>query len=197
MLLRRRAPGIQTRPADTTKGFAHLDPGAVAVLRCLTANQVDFVLVGRVAEAVRGRADARGPVAVVTAPYGRNFARLERALAAAHARQRFDTAPEGDPETLPVNLTAEKLARGHRWTLRLDGGYDLDLEPLPAAGRGADEHAPGYQELLYESTRFELAEDVTVEVASPEDIEHYAHLARTGQPPHMRVSRAVPVGHAH
>ena len=93
MLLKRRAPGIETRPADATEGFAHLDPGAVAVIRCLTANAVDFILVGPVAEAVRGRAEARGgPVGVVVAPYGRNFARLERALAAAHARQRFDDA---------------------------------------------------------------------------------------------------------
>ena len=49
--------------------------------------------------------------------------------------------------------------------------------------------APAYQELMYEATRFNLADDVAVEVAAPEDIELYDHLRRTGAMPQMKVSR--------
>jgi hypothetical protein len=190
MLLRRRAPGIEHRPATTRKGFEHLDAGWIAVLRWLNANQVDYVLVGAPAEAIRGHSQAKGPVAIVPAPYRRNFARLERALAAAHARQRAEHAGAGEPDTVPVKVTADKLGRGLRWLLRCDS-HDLDIETI-AGSQGADTgHGPGYQELLYEATRFELAEGVSVEVASPEDIEHYSHVARTGTAPKMRITRAA------
>ena len=82
---------------------------------------------------------------------------------------------------MPVKLTAEKLVRGQRWTLRC-GAHDLDIE-----GRAAG--SPSYQELLYEAARFELAGDLSVEVASPEDIEHYAHVRRTGLSPEIRITR--------
>ena len=56
-------------------------------------------------------------------------------------------------------------------------------------GRSAE--TPRYQELLYEASRFEVAAEVSVEVASPEDIEHYYHVRRTGVAPQMRVTRTV------
>lgn len=192
MLLRRRAPGIEHRPAHTTRdGYEHLDGGTVAVLRWLTANDVDFVLVGAVAEAIRGRKDARGPVAIVPAPYARNYERLERALWAGHARQRAPHAADGEPDTVPVKVTAEKLSRGHGWALRC-GTYDVDIEPLARHDdeEGEDPGA-GFQQLLYETTRVEIADGVSVEVASHEDIEHYAQLARTGRSPKLRISRAA------
>jgi hypothetical protein len=194
MLLRRRAPGIEDRPATTTaQEFEHLDKGWIAVVRWLNANGVDYVLVGPVAEAIRGRRDARGPVAIVPAPYRRNYDCLERALWAAHARQRLDHALDPEPDTVPVKVTSEKLARGQRWTLRC-GTHDLDIEPLrPADG---EESAPGYQELLYETGRFTLAEGATVEVASPEDIEHYAQRARTGVAPTLKITRTAEVPQA-
>jgi hypothetical protein len=182
MLLKRRPPRIDNRPPATRKGFEHLSPSALSVLRWLKANQVDFVLVGPVAEAVRGRTDATGAVAIVTAPYRRNLERLARALDSASACIRLDGAGiTGDADTTPTKLTAEKLARGHLWTLRC-GAHDLDVEPH-------HEGAPSYQELLYEASTFELAEGLGVEVASPEDVEHYAHMRRTGVAPEIRVAR--------
>ncbi|HEY2657081.1 MAG TPA: hypothetical protein VGI55_14920, partial [Solirubrobacteraceae bacterium] len=68
MLLKRRPPRIQTTPASTNQGYEHLDPAALAVLRWLKANRVDFVLVGPVAAAIRGQATESGPVAIVPAP---------------------------------------------------------------------------------------------------------------------------------
>lgn len=185
MLLKRRVPRIDSRPTEPAKGFEHLDRRAIAVVRWLNANRIDYVLVGSVAEAIRGRARTRGPVAVVLAPYGRNFERLERALWSAHARLRVDDAGNGETDTVPAKLTAEKLARGHRWTLRC-GEHDLDIEGRP-------EGAPDYQELLYEAGRYEVAEGVSVEVAGPEDIERYRYIGRTGTAPEIRISRQAPV----
>jgi hypothetical protein len=180
MLLRRRPPAIDSQPGTTSEGFQHLSVKSVAMLRWLNANHVEFVLVGPVADAIRGQAPISGPVAIVPAPYRRNFGRLCRALWAEHARLRVD----GEEGTVPVKLTDEKLMRGGRWTLRA-GVHDLDIE-----GRPPD--APSYQELLYEATRTELAPDLSVDVASPEDLEHYAHVRRTGTAPEIRITRGVP-----
>jgi hypothetical protein len=182
MLLKRRPPSIDDRPAQTRDGFEHLDPAALAVLRWLKANRVEFVLVGPIAEAIRGRSAAQGPVSIVPAPYRRNFERLARALDSAHAAIRLDGAGiTGEADTTPTKLTGEKLARGQTWTLRC-GHHDLDIEG----------NAPGissYQDLLYEASRFDPAADVSVEVASPEDIEHYAHVRRTGTAPEIKITR--------
>lgn len=190
MLLRRRSPGIEDRPTTISQEFEYLDRGWIAVVRWLNANGVDYVLVGAAAEAVRGHRDARGPVAIVVAPYRRNYDCLERALWAAHARQRLDHALDPQPDTVPVKVTAEKLARGQRWTLRC-GTHDLDIEPLRPPEGESESSVPGYQELLYEAARFVLADDVSVGVASPEDIEHYAQRARTGVAPTVRITRVA------
>jgi hypothetical protein len=125
MLLRHRVPRIESRPVNTSKGFEHLDDSWVSVLRWLQANRIDFVLVGPVAQAIRGNSMARGPVSIVPAPYGRNLDRLARALVAAHARLRIDGSLEAQtegPETMSVKITTEKLVRGQRWTLRTARG---------------------------------------------------------------------------
>jgi hypothetical protein len=186
MLLRRRTPRIRSGPANQTKGFEHLDDKWIAVLRWLQANKVEFVLIGPVGEAIRGDSHARGPVAIIPAPYGRNYGRIARALWAGHARLRLDRRPkaqDGSDNTLPVKMTAEKLARGPRWTFRI-GVHDLDIEAQSSS-------TPSYQELLYEAGRFQIADDVTIEVASPEDLEHYAFLRRTGVAPEIRISRGA------
>ena len=173
MLLKRRAPGIERLPAIATKGFEHLDADSIAVLRWLVANGVDFVLVGAIAQQLRGQQQAQGPVAIVPAPYHRNYERLARALSAAHARQRTPSAGAGQPDAVAVKVTADKLARGERWSFRC-GDHDIDIEAVrTAAGQGA-KSASGYEELLYESTRVEPVPGVAVEVASPEDIERWA-----------------------
>jgi hypothetical protein len=187
MLLRNRAPGIDVR-AETTRPnppYEHVSEAAIAVLRWLNDNRVDYVLVGSVARAVRGDLSATGPVAIVPAPYGRNLDRLARALWSARAKHRLDQAAMivgiQSEDSAPVKLNAEKLVRAERWTLRL-GEHELDIEGRPAG-------VPRYQELLYEAARMGIAEDVIVEVAAPEDIEHYDHMRRTGRAPEMTVTR--------
>ncbi len=196
MLLKHRPPGIESQPATLRGGFEHLDQNSVSILRWLNANKVDYVLVGPVARRIRGDLDAKGPVSIVPAPYGRNFERLANALVAEHAGLRAELGPRGvtpTPTAIPVKLTADKLARGRRWMLRFRE-YDLDIEADGGHGdRGGDgdgdREAPRYQELLYEAARFELSDGVTVEVASPEDLEHYSHVRRTGTAPEFRVTR--------
>jgi hypothetical protein len=178
MLIRPQTPGIDPRPAQTVEGLEHLKHERIAVLRWLAANHVEHILTGPVADAIRGRVDADGPVAIVPAPYGRNYERLARALWSAHARVRID----GEPDTTPVRVSADKLARGHRWTLRC-GVHDLDIEGRPAG-------VSSYQELLYEASRFEIEPGLSVEVASPEDLEHFVHVRRTGSAPEIRITRA-------
>lgn len=185
MLLKRRTPRIESRPADTRQGFEHLEPGAIAVLRWLKANQIEFVLVGPVAASIRGEVRDGGPVSIVPAPYRRNVERLAGALDSAKVCVRLDgVGITGEADTAPTKVTAEKLSRGQLWTLRC-GSYDLDIEG----------HGPGissYQELLYEAASFEPAAGVNVEVASPEDIEQFAHIRRTGRAPEIRITRTTP-----
>ena len=188
MLLRHRVPRLESQPVTKSKGFEHLDERWISVLRWLQANRVDFVLVGYVARAIRGDSSAKGPVAIVPAPYGRNLDRLARALVSAHARLRIDGAADPQSaaaETMPVKISGDKLVRRQRWTLRC-GDHDLDIEGRPAG-------VPQYQELLYEAVRFELVPGGSVEVASPEDIELYDHVRRTGTSPEFRVVRSSSV----
>lgn len=200
MLLKHRTPEIDTAPVHLRQGLEHLDKSWIEVLRWLNALKLDYVVVGPVAHAIRGDVSARGPVAIVPAPYGRNFDRLASGLVAQHAGLRSDRGATERGATVPVKLTADKLARGRRWMLRF-GGYDLDVEG--AGKRGAERawseetppasvNAPGYQELLYEAGRFQLAEGLSVEVASPEDLEHFSHVRRTGSAPEFRVMRTSP-----
>jgi hypothetical protein len=184
MLLKRRTPQIDTRPIRAAQGFEHLSAESIGVLKWLKANQVEFVLVGPVAEAIRGGAAGRGPVAIVPAPYRRNYERLWRALDGAHARPRPDGGAKDGRETRPAKLPPEASAGAQRWMLG-SGPHHLDVEGRPSG-------TPGYQELLYEAGRFELAAGLSVDVASPEDIEHYEQVRRTGESPEILITRGTP-----
>ncbi len=184
MLLRRRPPQIDTRPIHPAQGFEHLGGEAISVLKWLKDNQVEFVLVGPVAEAMRGGTASSGPVAIVPAPYRRNHERLSRALDAAHARPRPEGGARDSREAVAAKAMAEQSGAGERWALAT-GKHFLDVEARPSG-------TPGYQELLYESARLEPADGVVVDVASPEDIEHYAHVRRTGTSPELRITRGAP-----
>jgi hypothetical protein len=194
MLLKRRPPGVEADPPRPNHGLEHLEPNWIAVLRWLNVSQVDYIVVGPVGEAIRGDVGAKGAVAIVPAPYSRNFQRLATGLVAEHASLRVTDGarPAGDPDSAPIKLTADKLARGQRWMLRF-GGYDLDvLGGRPVQGDPGPSNSPSYQELLYEAARFEIAPGCNVEVASPADLEHYAHLRRTGSAPEIRITRSSP-----
>ena len=115
MLLRRRPPQIDTRPIHPAQGFEHLGGEAIAVLKWLKDNQVEFVLVGPVAEAMRGGTASSGPVAIVPAPDRRNHERLSRALDAAHARPRPEGGARDSREAVAAKAMAEQSGAGERW----------------------------------------------------------------------------------
>jgi hypothetical protein len=186
-MLFKHVPRIEHRTSNLAPGQEHLKPGWVAILRWLQAHKVDFVLVGAVAESVRGNVRADGPVAIVPAPYRRNLDRLARALCAEHARLRVDAGAASGADASPTKLDHEKLAQNARWTLRC-GAHDIDIEG-GLRNHGGSGGMPSYQELLYEAGRFELEPELSIEVASPEDIEHFAHLRRTGSPPEIKIIR--------
>jgi hypothetical protein len=212
MLLKHRSPGIDATSVQPRAGLEHLDRKSISVLRWLNANHVDYVLVGPVAHAIRGDHAAKGPVAIVPAPYSRNWDRLTRALVDEHAGLRSERGLPGSGErgdAVTVKLTPDKLARGRRWMLRF-GDFDLDVEgsgthaagarSAGPSGAGPDPthptRAPRYQELLYEANRFEVADGIAVEVASLEDLEHFSHVRRTGIAPEFRVTRNADTGAA-
>lgn len=185
MLLRNRAPSIDAVSVTAAEGYEHLAAPSIAVMRWLTESGIDFVLVGAVARAIRGDTAAGGPVDIVPAPYGRNLDRLAHALNGVRATERGHDDLIGAVAATPgqqLKLNAGVLVRPERWTLRC-GEYELDIEGRPAG-------CPSYQELLYESVRFRVSPELSVEVAAPEDIEHYDHVRRTGVAPEITVTRA-------
>ncbi len=193
MLLKRRLPQIDTTtPVQVNPGFEHLNRNTLAVLRWLKEHRVEFVLVGPVAGAVQSRTATALPVTIVPAPFARNLERLARALNAAEAKVRDER--EGlDPHPASTRISARQLTREDVWTLWC-GPHPIDVVGTSAPASSGATGASGYQELLYEANRFELGPELGIEVASPEDIEHYAHLHKTGRPPRMTVSRRGPVG---
>ncbi len=190
MLLKRRPPQPDTnRPFEPNPGFEHVDAGEIALLRWLREQRIDFVLVGSAAQVVHTGAVTAGPLAVVPAPYRRNLERLVRALAGAEARVRNEWAlPPGRAQDAPAQLSASDLMRDQVWSLCC-GPLPIDVIGTAAPSAHGGPGASDYQELLYEATRCELTTDLSVEVASHEDIEHYAHLRRTGSAPQITISR--------
>jgi len=176
MLQRHHAPGIDPRPAEPVKGLEHLKDEWVAVLRWLGEGRVEHVLIGPAGEAIRGSATVYGPVMIVPAPYRRNLDRLASSLLGAHARVRTD----GLPDTTPMRFSAAKLAAGERWTVRCGTLHDLDIEMVPAER---------YAELLYEASRFEIEQGLSVEVASQEVLAQGVHVPDIAEEPEIRVTR--------
>ena len=189
MLLKRRVPHIDTdRPIEIGPGFDRLNTNTLAILRWLKEHKVEFVLVGPVADAIHSHTRTSLPVAIVPAPFARNIERLARALNAEEARVRDEREALDPHPSSPGRITPRQLARADVWTLWC-GPHPIDVVGSTAPASSGATGASAYQELLYESNRFELGPELSVEVASPEDIEHYAHLHRTGRPPRMTVRR--------
>ena len=192
MLLKRRLPRIDTTtPIEVNPGFEHLNKNTLAVLRWLKEHRVEFVLVGPVADAVHSRTRTALPVCIVPAPFDRNLERLARALNAAEARVRDEREALDPHPSSAGRIMARQLTREVVWTLWC-GPHPIDVVGTSAPANSGATGASGYQELLYEANRFDLGPELSIEVASPEDIEHYAHLHKTGRPPRMTVRRRSP-----
>jgi hypothetical protein len=145
-----------------------LDPTLLATLQTLESNDVEYVLVGDVAEAIYNNGGFVSGVAIVPGAYSRNVDRLCAALV------ELDATPAGggaatDPYGLDLRRTdLRELSPCTFETSRAD--IDVDFEPHGTRG---------YRDLFDDAARIELAPGVRPLVAAPADL---ARIARATSP---------------
>jgi hypothetical protein len=145
-----------------------LDPLLLETLRTLQQHDVEFVLVGDVAEAIYNNGGFVSGVAIVPGAYGRNAERLNTALQAMDA----ELGIAGKPAATQVDYRRcdlRELAPCSFMTRYVD--VDLNFEPL---GTG------GYRDLFDEAKHIELAPAVSPLVAAREDLDR---IGRSTAPP--------------
>jgi predicted nucleotidyltransferase len=98
------------------------------LLAALSANSVDFVLVGGMAAAVHGSIRATRDVDIVYSRKPKNLARIVAALGPLHPRLR------GAPEGLPFQFDAPTVAGGLNFTLSTDLGAIDALGEITGGG---------------------------------------------------------------
>jgi hypothetical protein len=144
-----------------------LDPTLLATLQILEAQDVEYVLVGDVAEAIYNNGGFVSGVAIVPGAYSRNVDRLCRALLALDAE--LGSAGRPDPRELDLRHTdLRELSPCSFVTSRAD--IDVDFEPHGTRG---------YRDLFDDAARIDLAPGVSPLVASLADL---ARIARGGAP---------------
>ena len=156
-----------------------LDPLLLETLRTLQLHDVEFVLVGDVAEAVYNNGGFVSGIAIVPGAYGRNVQRLNAALQAMDA----ELGIAGKPASTQVDLRRydlRELAPCSFITRSVD--IDLNFEPLGTRG---------YRDLFDEARHIELAPSVNPLVAALEDL---ARIARSSAPavPYAKPPAALP-----
>jgi hypothetical protein len=135
---------------------AEFDP--VEALGVLEQHGVLYVVVGALAAAASGAPVVTRDLDITPARDRANLERLATALRELDVRLR--TAH--DPEGVPFPLDAEMLAGAEMWTLTSRvGEIDIVFEP---AGTG------GYDDLRRDASRLEIAEGLSVAVASLADV---------------------------
>ena len=145
-----------------------LDPLLLETLRTLQQHDVEFVLVGDVAEAIHDSGGFVSGVAIVPGAYGRNVERLNSALQAMDA----ELGIAGTPAPTEVDYRRcdlREIAPCSFMTRYVD--IDLNFEPL---GTG------GYRDLFDEAKHVELAPAISPLVAAPEDL---GRIGRSSAPP--------------
>lgn len=145
-----------------------LDPLLLETLRTLQQHDVEFVLVGDVAEAIHNSGGFVSGVAIVPGAYGRNVERLNAALQAMDG----ELGIAGTPATTDLDYRRcdlRELAPCSFMTRYVD--IDVNFEPLGTSG---------YRDLFDEAKHIELAPAISPLVAAPEDL---ARIGRSSAPP--------------
>jgi hypothetical protein len=156
-----------------------LDPTLLATLQTLEAQDVEFVLVGDVAQAIYNNGGFVSGVAIVPGAYSRNVDRLCAALLELDA----ELGIAGRRDERPLDLRRadlRELAPCSFMTSKAD--VDLDFEPHGTRG---------YRDLFDDASHIRLAPGVNPLVASPEDL---ARIARGSAPvaPYAQPPAALP-----
>jgi len=156
-----------------------LDPSLLETLRTLQQHDVEFVLVGDVAEAIHNNGGFVSGVAIVPGAYGRNVERLNTALQAMDA----ELGIAGTPASTEVDYRRcdlRELAPCSFMTRWVD--VDLNFEPVGTNG---------YRDLFDEAKHTELAAGIRPLVADRADLERIGR-AVTPQAPYARPPAALP-----
>ena len=156
-----------------------LDPTLLEALRTLQRHDVEFIVVGDVAEAIHDEGGFVSALAIVPGAYGRNVERLSAALQAMDAELGIAGAAAETPLEYRHSDLRE-LAPCSFITIYVD--VDVDFEP---AGTG------GYRDLFDEAAHVELAPSIRPLVAAREDL---ARIARNTAPavPYAQPPKALP-----
>jgi len=142
-----------------------LDPTLLEALRTLQQHDVEYVLVGDVAQAIYDHGGFVSGVAVAPASYGRNAERLNGALQAMDA----ELGIAGTPAVTQFDyrrMDLREIAPCSFITRHVD--VDVNFDP-PGTG--------GYRDLFDEASHVDLAPGVRPLVAAPADLER---IARSG-----------------
>jgi hypothetical protein len=135
-----------------------LDPTLLATLQTLEAQDVEFVLVGDVAEAIYNNGGFVSGVAIVPGAYSRNVDRLCAALLALDAALGI----AGRRDERPLDLRRADLRELAPCTF-MTSKADVDLDFEPHGTRG-------YRDLFDDAARVRLAPGVNPLVASTADL---------------------------
>ena len=147
-----------------------LDPSLLETLRTLHQHDVEFVLVGDVAEAIHNNGGFVSGVAIVPGAYGRNVERLNTALQAMDG----ELGIAGTPSATQVDYRRcdlRELAPCSFMTRYVD--VDVNFEPLGTRG---------YRDLFDEAKHLELAPAVSPLVADRADLERIGHAVAPAAP---------------
>jgi hypothetical protein len=156
-----------------------LDPTLLETLRALGRHDVEFVVIGDVAEAIYNQGGFVSGLAIVPGSYGRNVERLNNALqsidgelgiAGTAAQTQFDYRRMDLRELAPCSFMTRYV--------------DVDVNFEPNGTRG-------YRDLFDDATHMELAPGVRPLVAARPDLER---IARSSTPavPYAQPPAALP-----
>jgi hypothetical protein len=156
-----------------------LDPTLLATLQTLEAQDVEFVLVGEVAEAIYNNGGFVSGVAIVPGAYSRNIDRLCSALLELGAELSIAGLPQAGLQDLR-HADLRELAPCTFMTSKAD--IDVDFEP---------QNTRGYRDLFDDASRIGLAPGVSPLVASSADLARMAH-GTTPDVPYARPPAVLP-----
>lgn len=170
---------MRSRANGTGMSQLELDPLLLETLRTLQQHDVEFVLVGDVAEAIHNNGGFVSGVAIVPGAYGRNVERLSAALQAIDGELGIAGTPAAT-ELDYRRCDLREIAPCSFMTRYVD--IDVSFEPL---GTG------GYRDLFDEARRIELAPAISPLVAAPDDL---ARIGRSSAapPPYAQPPVALP-----
>ncbi len=151
-----------------------LDPTLLATLQVLEAQDVEFVLIGDLAEAIYNNGGYVSGVAIVPGAYSRNVDRLCSALVELEAQLA------GSPAVDVARADLRQLAPCTLETSRAD--IDVNFEPY---------NTRGYRDLFDDASRIRLAPGVNPLVAAPEDLARIA-TGSTPDAPYAQPPAALP-----